>query len=239
MGHEPDECAENRILPGRGAKMSRIEMEHPGSRALIDFWSALRGDRPAPYRAEVTAAGLGASLFAHVAVLEQIAPGDYRIRLAGEVMHEIFDMEIRGMRFDALIVDEDRGRLMALADEALARRAVAVARLEGRAPGRPGLPLELTLAPLSSDFGRIDRLLAALHPLGLAEGERIGRAARRCRMTGGALAEGAAPAHAAPLPGFAEGAAPFAMDRPALSSVAGAGDGKGARRRDHLKIVKD
>ncbi|MFV0475763.1 MAG: PAS domain-containing protein [Pikeienuella sp.] len=219
--------------------MNRVEMEHAGTRALHEFWVKLRAGRAAPYRAEVTAAGLGAALFAQIAVLEQIGPGDYRIRLAGPELHEVFGLEIRGMSFESLIEHESRRALLSLADEALAQGAVAVARIEGRAPGAPMVEMELILAPLRSDFGRVDRLLAAVHAFGLEESGRIARAPRRCHLLRAALEPAGVADPAEPLPGFAEGAAPFTMDRPSLASFAGDGDGKGERRRDHLRLVKD
>ncbi|QIE54130.1 PAS domain-containing protein [Pikeienuella piscinae] len=230
------------IRLGPGPAMNAADMEHAGTRALHAFWTALRGARPAPYLAEVTNAALGRALCERAFVLESLGPGDLRIRRAGSALFELFGMELRGMRPDTLMVAESRASFLTLAEKTLESGEVAVARAVAAppadAPAAEPIELELILAPLRNDFGRVDRLLGAAHVIGSPD---VARTVRRCRLlrTSRIAGDGPPLTRAEPLPGFAEGAAPFHHDRPALKGVAGGGTGNGARRRDHLRIVKD
>lgn len=219
---------------------SRIEMKHAGSRALHAVWAKLRGERDAPYRAEITSGQIGEALSAHMFILESLSPGAFRVRQAGPALYDIFGMEIRGMGAEAIIEGESRARFLALADDALEQCGAAVA--QGVMTGGAEEAFETVLLPLRSDFGRIDRLLGAVH---LAD-ESAQFAARRGRVQATGLLEGALPApkRAEPLPGFAEPASAFGHKRSdregaPLESLTGGGAGRSRRRRGHLKLVKD
>ncbi|WP_340110009.1 PAS domain-containing protein [Pikeienuella sp. HZG-20] len=226
------------------SRSTAIEMKHAGSRALHTYWNTLRAGRAAPYKAEVTASGLGPELSDHVFILESLGSGAFRFRSAGAALYDIFGMEMRGMGAEATMEGESRRRFVGLAEQTLAAGDVGVAR--GDALGdSPTLALEFILLPLLSDFGRADRLLGAVHVApGDGAPEEAVHAARRCRLREtGVISAAARPRRerAQPLPGFAEPAASFRHDRSAAqpSGAGAARMGADARRRDHLKVVKD
>lgn len=237
---------------GRIGAMGGVDLKHAGNAALMAFWSGLRAGRPAPYRAEVTAQSLGRTLAGHVFILESLGAGEFRFRLAGGALADLFGMELRGMSAPALFSGADGARFAALAERILALGAVAALEAEATAPGTAPLKVELALLPLRSDFGRLDRLMGAAYALA-APGEPaplLRPAPRRLRLLSSASAAPDAPAaaRAEALAGFAEAPKPFA-GRPKLREVTlhGAPGGPAPtppappskRRRDHLRLVKD
>lgn len=228
----------------RNGAMRGIEMKHPGTVALHEFWKDLRADREAPYKAEVTAQALGRALSDHVFIVEAVGETDLRIRLAGRETHTIFGIDLRGMNATAIMDGQSRARFTTLAAEALASGGVGLA--QGALHGGLGdtSEVEIILAPLRNDFGRVDRLLGAAHVMNDAgEPIEMEAAARRCRLRLTQVIGAAASKSRAPLPGFAEAPAGFLHQKPALTGLAGdgssAGSDRAARRRDHLKLVKD
>ncbi|MEX2520955.1 MAG: PAS domain-containing protein [Paracoccaceae bacterium] len=215
-------------------------MKHPATAALLEFWTELRAGRPAPFKAEVTAQALGGSIASHVFFIEAVGDSEMRIRLAGRMTHTIFGMDLRGISATAIMEGESRARFIALAAEALASGGVGLA--QGVLIGGPGAStgVEIILAPLKNDFGRIDRLLCAAHATGEDNAPvELEPAARRCRLTQTQVIGAAVSKVSAPLAGFAEAPAGFLHQNPALTGLSGDSAGGGARRRDHLKLVKD
>lgn len=184
--------------------MDRTDMKHPGTKALLDAWTALRGERAAPFRAEVTDEALGPALAPHCFVVEAVG-GQLRIRTAGAAVSAIFAMDPRGMNASGLIADGAE-RVSALAAACLSAGDVGVASGQMSGAETEAAGFELILAPLRSDFGRVDRLLCALHVAGEVSGGCARLRVAETRM----VAQTKPKAADGPLPGFAEAAAPFA-----------------------------
>lgn len=240
-------------------RVDRTGLKHPDTVKLHDVWSRLRAGRDAPYRAEVTAEAIGRPLAASTFVLESIGLGesgaaDLRFRHVGSGIGDLFGMELRGMSALGLTEGGSRERLAALARACLADGEVGVAEGVAVGPNGEALAFEMILAPLRSDFGRMDRLLGAVVLLDGPAPESALPTARRLRLTEARRISGDGVKGAgAPLPGFAEGASAFAgkdaapkpdAPKPAPPKPAVLkpidGDGKtDAPRKDHLKLVKD
>lgn len=142
------------------------------------YWEELRQGRIMPGRAEVDPRSISEALeFAFV--LERVARGMGRFRLAGMHLNDLMGMEVRGMPITAMIVPGSRDRmteaLEAVFDEpAIARMSL---RSEGGI-GRKALDARMILLPLRSDLGDVSRVLGCL----VANGS-IGRAPRRFDIT--------------------------------------------------------
>lgn len=217
-----------------------FEMKHSGTRQLFEYWSDLRGGRAAPYKSEVTARGVGRILASNTFILENLADGARRFRLAGSGLHDIFGLELRGMSALAIIQQESRARMQSLMDDCLAAPAICVLTCRAELLGGDALTLEIFLAPLRSDFGQMNRILGAAHVMDGAQ-TPIECAPRRCSITDAktlAFSGPATPETYAPLPGFAEPAQDFDFQRPGLSAIEG-GARTGEPRRGHLKVVKE
>ena len=67
-----------------------FQMKHSGTRRLFEYWSDLRGGREAPYKADVTARGIGRALASNAFILEDLGEGNQRFRLAGSRLYDFF-----------------------------------------------------------------------------------------------------------------------------------------------------
>ena len=157
------------------------------------YWDTVRGNRLVPSRCEIDPRGLEGVL-SSTFILERIAGGLARFRIAGSHLAELTGLELRQMPLSALFTVGSRDVL----SEALtsvfddpSMIHMSIASPEGY--GREKLQGEMILLPLRSDLGDIDRVLGGL----VLEG-RPGRAPRRieilsqCRKT---LTGYAGPAH--------------------------------------------
>lgn len=240
MGYDKGQFANGPSGMSHNEPDSGFEMKHSGTRQLFEYWSDLRGGRAAPYKSEVTARGIGRTLASNTFILENLADGARRFRLAGSGLYDLFGLELRGMSAQSIMQQDSRARMQSLMDECLAAPAVCVFTCNAEAQGGASLPIEIVLAPLRSDFDQMNRILGAAHVLG-DEHTSVESAPRRCLITNAKTFAFTGPSRFevnAPLPGFAEPAADFDFQRPGFSAIEG-GARTGERRRGHLKVVKD
>lgn len=244
MSYIEDEDDKHRRRMTQNDTVNGFELKHPGSRALFEYWSDLRAGRAAPYKAEVTAQGIGRTLASNTFILENLGDGNLRFRLAGTRLYDIFGLEVRGMSALAIMNDASRTRFRALIADAMQSVRVGVCRAAAATPQGERIMLEMIFAPLRSDFDQMNRMLGAVHVLDV-EDEDLIRAPRRCDiLASSSLSFGVgAPAHEGPLPGFADRPTGFTHDAPPpLKSIDGGADPKtetSPPRRGHLKVVDD
>lgn len=141
---------------------------------LTGYWRSLRRGRAIPERADIEPRGIREALD-YAFILERIAPGAARFRLAGRHLLDLMGMEVRGMPLCAVIEPAARGRFSDVVETVF--RAPQIAELTLHAtPGyaRPALDGRMLLLPLRSDLGDVTRALGCL----ITSGE-TGRAPRR------------------------------------------------------------
>ena len=204
--------------------------------AVEAYWTALKGDRLVPLRAEVDPRGIEGSL-EQAFILEQVAPGVARLRIAGAHLGDLMGMEVRGMPLTALFAAGARRHLAATIESVCAAPLVASLSLRAEdGNGRPALEGRMILLPMASEHGEVNRILGCLDTRGA-----VGRAPRRftilgCRLTQIVEAESdeadgrcppaalhAAALRPAPAAGFAEGTGPF----------------RGKAAAPHLRLVRN
>lgn len=159
------------------------------------YWNKVRGNRLVPSRCEIDPRGLEGVL-SNAFILERIAGGLARFRIAGAHLTEFTGLELRQMPISALFVPGSREAL----SEALQSTfdEPAMVRMAVTSPGgfgRERLDGELILLPLRSDLGDIDRVLG-----GLVFNGRVGRTPRRIGIVSQSrqtLVGSAGPQHAA------------------------------------------
>lgn len=171
-----DEGTEKAGMPDRVLRLSDFGQPQPG-RVLAEmraYWSSLRQGRSVPSRADVTPLGLRATLdFAFI--LERIAPGAARFRLAGKHLIDLLGMEARGMPLCALMSPGFRGRLSDILETVFQGPQITEIDLVAAASyGRPELAGKMLLLPLRSDLGDVTRALGCLVSVG-----EVGAAPRR------------------------------------------------------------
>ena len=203
-------------------------------REVEAYWQALRGGRGIPRRADIDPRGIENAL-EYAFILERIAPGLARLRIAGMHLSELMGMEVRGMPVSAFVAPAGRTDFAQVLDEVTAGPAAArISLLAEGGVGKPALEGRMLLLPLQSDLGDISRVLGCLETLG-----PIGRAPRRFNVMKTELR---------PIPvgrqPFGEEARPARPARPAPGRTMTGADGFGEaagrfgdRRPGYLRLV--
>lgn len=138
------------------------------------YWNALRGENLLPKRSEIDPRGIERSL-ENAFILERIAPGIARLRIAGSHLNDLMGMEVRGMPLTALFTPAARRTIADLLEDVFQTPATAKLQLTSDgSSGRPALDARMILMPLKSDLGDVSRILGCL----VAKGD-MGLAPRR------------------------------------------------------------
>lgn len=215
----------------------RLARRHAAILQVEEYWEALRGNRLVPDRSEVDPRGLSGAL-EHAFVLERIAPGLARFRVAGMHLSDLMGLEVRGMPISATFTPDTRADLARALEATFNEPARLRLLLRGEdGIGRPALAGEMVLLPLRSDGGDITRALGALVMDGM-----IGRQPRRLSatsvehktLTGYAAPEGATGAEA---PGLAEAAPRFTHAPHRRDRTAGTGTAETREKAPFLRLV--
>lgn len=141
---------------------------------LRDYWDSLRQGRAIPARGDVEPRGIRRALD-YAFILERIAPGAARFRLAGRHLVDLMGMEVRGMTLASLFVPDSRGQISSLLEQVFTGPETAELTLSSASGfGRTELSGQMLLMPLRSDLGDVSRALGCLVVPGL-----IGRTPRR------------------------------------------------------------
>lgn len=136
-------------------------LKHPEAQGLHAMWNALRGDRIAPFRAELDAHRIGAKA-PFLGILEYVGPSNFRIRIAGDRLNKWFGIELRGMSALSLLDTAARNHFQATLNRVTAEPSVAALHGVARGPDGFVAHFEMVLLPMRSDFGRVDRVLVGI-----------------------------------------------------------------------------
>ncbi|SEP58825.1 hypothetical protein SAMN04488092_101277 [Thalassovita taeanensis] len=212
-------------------EMSRFHKDNrfPEIAEVEAYWTALRGARAVPARIDIDPRGIEGAL-SHTFLLERVAPGVGRLRLAGMHLNDLLGMEVRGMPLSALFAPQHRARIADLMEQVCACPAIADLTLTAeRGIGKPALEARMKMLPLTDSQGRVTRILGCLSMLG-----HVGRAPRRLMIASDRLTLLDGRVVQAPQPeaaGFAEPAQPFERaDRRHLQDV--------ADKHPYLRLIK-
>ena len=208
----------------------RTEIGYSAISQVEAYWEALRGMRVMPRRSEIDPRGIENAL-ENTFVLERIAPGMARLRIAGSHLGDLMGMEVRGMPLTAFITPAGRRQISDALEEVFQRPATCELRLSAETSrDKPSMDARMLLLPLKSDLGDVSRILGCF----VAHGD-IGRSPRRFDVIGAKIRpittsvvkteDRPAPAPVlqskSPIKGFAESQTPFASgdDNDAKSDV--------------------
>lgn len=142
-------------------------LEPSNARSLLwqmeAYWRALpRTVGPVPRRTDVDPRGVDA-LLRYAIILERVAPGVARFRIAGQHMTDLTGMEVRGMPISALFSTQSRDPFCAALSEMFDRPAILQARLTARSgKGRHPICGQMMLLPLCLETGEISRAMGAI-----------------------------------------------------------------------------
>jgi hypothetical protein len=159
-------------------------MNFPAITQTEGYWDALRGGAAIPMRADIDPRGL-TDVLEFAFILERIAPGVGRFRLAGMHLSDLMGMEVRGMPVTAMFLPQARKEISEIFEKVLETPSVAILDLQGDGGfGRARIEAKMLLAPLKNDFGDVNRILGGLQSV-----SAIGRQPRRFRVTGVTIRE--------------------------------------------------
>ncbi|WP_158963624.1 PAS domain-containing protein [Chachezhania sediminis] len=135
------------------------------------YWAALREDGGVPRRSQISPRGLS-SLLPDTFILERVAQGEARFRIAGSRFTEYAGTELRGLPMTALFSAVARRQMAAVLEEVFSAPAVVELHLSCRpaATLRGKLAASFTgtvearaiLLPLKSDLGEVTRCMGVI-----------------------------------------------------------------------------
>jgi hypothetical protein len=138
------------------------------------YWESLREAGRLPLRSQIDPRGLAAAL-EQVFLIERIAPGHARFRLAGNLFHDFMGMDVRGMPLSCLFESVARHRLQPGIEDVFDNATSLHVGLEAeRGIGRPALSARMLLLPLRVGASEPMMALGVMACIG-----RAGRAPRR------------------------------------------------------------
>lgn len=126
------------------------------------YWAALFDGVTIPRRSQIDPRGLE-NILSYTFILERVAPGIARFRLAGQHLHNLAGMEVRGMPISSFFAGSAREDIASALEQVFDQPAIAEVSLaiersrsvdfnEGR----------MILLPLRSDCDQINRILGVL-----------------------------------------------------------------------------
>ncbi|PUB19401.1 PAS domain-containing protein [Yoonia sediminilitoris] len=159
-------------LPGVG---------NPTLESLERYWRALRHAQSVPSRNDIEPSQIDAAL-PHAFILQRVAPGIARMRVAGQSLHDLLKMDARGMPLSTFFDPSARDEIAKLVEAAFSEPAIISVPLNSQGSLiRSHLTGTMLLLPLRDDKGETTRILGAI----VTEGE-AGSRPRRFEITKGA-----------------------------------------------------
>ncbi len=126
------------------------------------YWTALLTGEGVPMRSQIDPRGLE-NILEYTFILERIAPGLARFRLAGSHLNNLAGMEVRGMPLTAFFEPDARDDVKSLLNQVLTGPAVVELGLLSKGKlGRTSLQARMILLPLRSDLGDVSRVLGVM-----------------------------------------------------------------------------
>jgi len=137
-----------------------VALNQPVSKAVYDYWNALRNGRATPRRGDVDPAGLR-SVLPHVMLLERIRADEIVFRLAGTRICQAFGRELRDYAVQSLWDNSHRSLIGAALGASLKRAAPLLLRFRAHALGREPRDGEMMMLPLLDKTGGATLWLAS------------------------------------------------------------------------------
>lgn len=146
---------------------TRRHTDKPGAdnetlRNLEAYWQTLRNAQRIPSRNDIEPRQIDDAL-PHAFILQRVAPGVARMRVAGQQLHDLLKMDARGMPISTFFLPEAREEIGALIEEAFTAPAIVAVPLVSPATLlRNELTATMLLLPLRDAKDETSRILGAL-----------------------------------------------------------------------------
>jgi len=136
-------------------------MKQSVTRALFEYWDALRGSRAAPSRSEVDPGAIPSCL-PHTFVLTFSPTLGHPFRIAGTAICTMFGSELACTPFQRLWTSEQRSAICGLVDALAQSLEGAAGGVTGRNAETETVELDMILLPLTDANGGAVQVLGAL-----------------------------------------------------------------------------
>ncbi|WP_439155882.1 PAS domain-containing protein [Yoonia sp.] len=136
--------------------------DNPILTSLEHYWQTLRRARRLPLRNEIEPSQIDRAL-PHAFILQRVAPGVARMRVAGQHLHDLLQMDARGMPVSTFFESAAREQIAQLIESAFQEPAIIALPLQS--PGgllRPAMKGTMLLLPLNDEKGETTRVLGAI-----------------------------------------------------------------------------
>ncbi len=140
-----------------------MSMCHPNTERLIDYWQSRALDGAPPPRTSISPADFS-DLLPQVVMLGRVCSGIYPIRLAGALVGELHQRDLRQQNALSLFSAQDRMDLQTALEMARRRPEPIVVTAKAHAEG-VAIGMEILFAPLAGPENGPDRFLCLYQPL--------------------------------------------------------------------------
>lgn len=145
---------------------------------LRGYWEGLRVGGGIPARSRISPRGIEQALSCTF-LIERVAPGIARFRIAGMDLAEFMGMEVRGMPFSAIFCPLGRIEIANKLERVFQDAAILTADLVAeRGLGRPALTARMLALPLCNEQGSVNLAIGCMALSG-----KVGRTPRRFDVT--------------------------------------------------------
>jgi hypothetical protein len=136
-------------------------MKQDATRALFEYWDALRGTRPAPERSDIEPGAIRSCL-ANTFVLALDPEQGHPFRIAGTEVCALFGSELTRKPFETLWGIDDQRAIRDLLQRVTEDMEGVVAGVTGRNEAAETVGIEMILLPLAGSDGAAGRVLGGL-----------------------------------------------------------------------------
>lgn len=139
-----------------------VALDHPHLQALECYWRSLRKAAEIPARIDLNPAQIE-QVLPYSFILQRVAPGTARFRVAGQRVHDLLRMDPRGMPFSTLFDQHDHEDLRKLLESSFSDPAViGLPLLSAGSLLRTELAGAVLLLPMRDSAGETTRALGAI-----------------------------------------------------------------------------
>jgi hypothetical protein len=159
-----------------------LDPEGASSPAILSqvraYWEALRQDGDLPFRSDINPRGIEHAL-SSTFLIERVAPGVARFRIAGMDYSDLMGMDVRGLPLSAVFVPEARAALASKLEQVFHSPAIMELTLEsGSGLLKPALGAQMLVMPVRDATGQTKLALGCMVLKG-----KIGRSPRRFEIS--------------------------------------------------------
>lgn len=139
-----------------------VGLDHAHLRSLEAYWTTLRHARRVPARSDLNPALIDQAL-PYSFILQKVAPGVARFRVAGQQIHKLLKMDARGMPLTSLFHQDARDAIKDSLERAFQTPAIVGLPLISQGGLlRPTMHGAMLLLPMQDAQGETNRILGAM-----------------------------------------------------------------------------